>query len=236
MFKSRVPKQPVVLGVLDVTSDSFSDGGRWASTEDAVRQARTLLADGADVIDVGGESTRPGAPVVPLQQELDRVLPFIERIVREMADPVSIDTQKFEVASAAVKAGATLVNDISGGADPRMPSLGTHGHVDFLLMHMQGKPTTMQAALTYPRGVVTEVREFLEARVNAFVEAGVPRDHLWIDPGIGFGKTLDHNLTLLNQLSAFHGIAARVAIGTSRKSFLAAIENNTASPFDDRMP
>jgi dihydropteroate synthase len=228
---------PVILGVLNVTPDSFSDGGRWATADEAVRRGAALLAEGADIVDVGGESTRPGAPAVGEAEELDRVVPVVERLVRELDAPISIDTRKVAVARAAVAAGAILVNDVSGGVDPGMARLGAENpHVRFLLMHMQGTPETMQKAPSYPDGVVTEVRRFLAERVAAFEEAGVERARLWVDPGIGFGKTLAHNLTLLRNLDAFSGLAARVAVGTSRKSFLAAIENDPQLPFDDRLP
>lgn len=228
--------EPITLGVLNVTPDSFSDGGLFPTVEDAVRRAAELVADGADLVDVGGESTRPGASPVDEAEEIDRVVPVIERIVGEIGVPVSVDTRKFAVAKAAVAAGATIVNDVSAGADPRMASLGRETHVGFLLMHMRGTPETMQKAPEYPRGVVSEVREFLESRVAAFVEAGVPRERLWIDPGIGFGKTVEHNLALLNGLAAFQAVAGRVAIGTSRKSFLGALEKDAKLPFDDRLP
>jgi dihydropteroate synthase len=211
----------LIMGVLNVTPDSFSDGGQFTSPAQALAHARALAADGADIIDVGGESTRPGAAAVPLDVELGRVLPVVEGIAG-LGPRVSIDTRKPEVAEAALRAGATIVNDVSGGADPRMAGVVKRHYATIILMHMRGTPETMQQSPEYPRGVVNEVRDFLAGRVRAFVEAGVPLEALWLDPGIGFGKTVEHNLELLHSLDALAGIAGPIVIGTSRKSFLGA--------------
>lgn len=226
----------LVLGVLNVTPDSFSDGGRYDTVAAALEGARRLVAEGADILDIGGESTRPGAEPVSEDEELRRVLPVVEACVRELGVPVSVDTRKFAVAEAAVRAGATIVNDVSGGTDERLPSLFALGARAFVLMHMQGDPRTMQREPQYPGGVVEELQEFFLRRVEAFVAAGVPYEALWIDPGIGFGKTFAHNRALLARLDAFRGIGARLCIGTSRKSFLALCEDDAKLPFASREP
>ncbi len=225
---------PLVMGVLNVTPDSFSDGGKFLGRDAALLQADKLATEGADLIDVGGESTRPGAPEVSSQEEMDRVLPVIEAIAAEFNVQISIDTSKVEVAEAAVRAGATVVNDVTAGQDAGMARIGAEHDVRFILMHMRGNPRTMQQAPEYPRGVAAEVRFFLADRVRAFSEAGIGPDRIWIDPGIGFGKTVDHNLELLRDLDAFHGVAERIVVGTSRKSFLASIVGEPKAAFEAR--
>lgn len=227
---------PLILGVLNVTPDSFSDGGRFLSRADALRQAIRLSEEGADILDVGGESTRPGAAAVGAQEELDRVLPVVESIAAELDVRISIDTSKVRVAEQAIRLGATVVNDVTGGSDAGMARLAVEYDVDFILMHMRGSPRTMQADPEYPKGVVTEVRHYLADRVRAFAEAGIDAERLWIDPGIGFGKTLEHNLELLKELKAFVGLAGRVVVGTSRKSFLAGLLGDAKLPFEAREP
>jgi dihydropteroate synthase len=201
------------MGVVNVTPDSFSDGGRFFDPEAAVEHGLALLAEGADIVDVGGESTRPGAKPVEQHEELRRVLPVVQELSRH--GRVSIDTMKAAVAEAAIEAGATLVNDVSASlwhvAAAAGPSVG------FVAMHMQGEPQTMQRAPQYD-DVVREVREFLVARASAALEAGV--EDVWIDPGIGFGKTFDHNLSLLKHLRALVDTGFPVVIATSRKKFL----------------
>lgn len=214
---------PLIMGILNVTPDSFSDGGRYLAPEQAVRRAARLVRSGADIIDVGGESTRPGALPVTSQEEMERVLPVIEGIAARFDVRISIDTQKYEVAEAAVAAGARVINDVSGGQDIRLAKLAATKDLTVALMHMQGTPQTMQAHPEYPNGVVNEVKSTLEARVRAFEELGVSREKIWIDPGIGFGKTVAHNLTLLAHLGAFAELGARTLIGTSRKSFLGKV-------------
>ncbi len=196
------------MGVLNVTPDSFSDGGRWLDPDAAVAQGLRMVADGADVIDVGGESTRPGAEPVPADEELRRVLPVVEVLASHAR--VSIDTRKPEVAEAAIEAGATLVNDVSASLAPVAAAAG----VGWVAMHMQGDPRTMQQAPAYD-DVVAEVRAFLVERASS---SGV--DEVWIDPGIGFGKTLEHNLTLLRHLGELVATGYPVVVGTSRKAFL----------------
>ena len=211
------------MGVLNVTPDSFSDGGRWLDPGAAVAHGLQLVAEGADVVDVGGESTRPGAEPVPVEEELRRVLPVIESLVPSVR--VSIDTRKAEVAEAAIAAGATLVNDVSASLAPIAAAAGPG--VGWVAMHMQGDPRTMQEAPTYG-DVVAEVRDFLVERASG---AGV--EEVWIDPGIGFGKSMEHNLSLLAHLDELVATGFPVVVGTSRKSFLGRLTRG--APVEDRV-
>jgi dihydropteroate synthase len=206
----------LVMGVINVTPDSFSDGGQFLDHEAAIARGHALIAEGADVVDIGGESTRPGAEGVPLDEELRRVIPVVEALAPHVR--VSIDTRKAKVAEAAIAAGATLLNDVSASLHEVAAAAGSH--VGFVAMHMLGDPRTMQANPTY-NDVVREVRDFLVSRANAAVGAGV--EEVWIDPGIGFGKTADHNLSLLEHLDVLVSTGFPVVIGTSRKRFLGAI-------------
>src|SRR5438874_9536860 len=199
------------MGVLNVTPDSFSDGGRWLDPEAALAHGLEMAAAGAAVVDVGGESTRPGAKPVAEAEELRRVVPVVEALAPHVR--VSIDTRKAAVAEGAIAAGATLVNDVSAS----LHAVAAAGGVGWVAMHMQGDPRTMQHAPSYD-DVVAEVRDFLVARADAAERAGV--DEVWIDPGIGFGKTVSHNLTLLKHLRVLADTGHRVLVGTSRKSFL----------------
>jgi len=220
-----------VMGILNTTPDSFSDGGLWTDPARAVERALEMVAQGADIIDVGGESTRPGAASVGTQQELDRVLPVVEAIVAESAVPVSVDTSKPEVMRAAVAAGAGLVNDVFAlrqeGALEVAASLG----VPVCLMHMRGQPRDMQADPRYT-DVVGEVEDFLLQRARACEAAGVSRDRIWIDPGFGFGKTLEHNVALFRALPRFCSHGYTVLVGVSRKSMLGAL---TGRAVEDRL-
>ncbi|MEY2403336.1 MAG: dihydropteroate synthase [Acidimicrobiaceae bacterium] len=206
----------LVMGVINVTPDSFSDGGRFLDHEAAVARGHELIAEGADVIDIGGESTRPGAEGVPVEEELRRVLPVVEALSPHVR--VSIDTRKVAVAEAAIGAGATLLNDVSASLHPVAAAAGPG--VGFVAMHMLGDPRTMQANPTYD-DVVGEVCAFLVERADAAVAAGV--EEVWIDPGIGFGKTSAHNLSLLKHLDVLVSTGFPVVIGTSRKRFLGAL-------------
>ena len=219
--------RPVVMGVLNVTPDSFSDAGRYLDPETAVEHGRRLVAEGAGIVDVGGESTRPGAEPVSAEEELRRVIPVVERLAagRDTGPAgvrVSIDTRKPEVAAAALSAGARIVNDVSAFSDPEMPGLVAGAGAGCCLMHMQGDPRTMQDDPRYD-DVVSEVRAFLEERLAFAVAEGVPEDSVWLDPGIGFGKTVDHNLELLRRLDEIVAIGRPLVIGTSRKSFIARV-------------
>jgi dihydropteroate synthase len=214
--------RPRVMGILNVTPDSFSDGGRFATRDAALRQARQMVAEGADLIDVGGESTRPGAAAVPVEAELDRVIPVIEAVTRALPVPVSIDTSKPEVMRAAVAAGATLVNDVAALRRPGALAAAAALDVPVCLMHMQGEPRTMQLAPDY-RDVVGEVRAFLAERLAACEAAGIPRERLLVDPGFGFGKTLAHNLALLRGLPQLRELGVPVLVGLSRKAMIGAL-------------
>ncbi|MDO9408492.1 dihydropteroate synthase [Patulibacter sp.] len=210
-----------VMGIVNVTPDSFSDGGEWFDTAAAVRHGVELAAAGATILDVGGESTRPGAPAVPEDEELRRVVPVVAGLAAAVPEAVlSVDTTKAAVALAALGAGATYVNDVSAlRADPGMLGVVVTGGARCCLMHMQGDPRTMQARARY-EDVVDDVRAFLEERIAVAVAAGVPLERIDVDPGIGFAKTQDHNLELLRRLDEIVAIGPRVVIGTSRKSFL----------------
>lgn len=208
---------PVVMGVLNVTPDSFSDGGRHHRLTHALQHARQMQADGAAIIDVGGESTRPGAKPVSEQEELDRVIPVIEQLCRELDVLVSADTMKPTVMRAAVTAGAELINDVNALRAPGALDAVRDTGAAVCLMHMQGEPRTMQANPQYA-DVMAEVQDFLASRIQACVQAGITADRIVIDPGIGFGKALEHNLTLLGQLAAFQTLACPLLVGVSRKS------------------
>jgi len=226
---------PWIMGILNVTPDSFSDGGKYLSPEKAIRHGIDLAKDGADIIDVGGESTRPGASPVALQEEMDRVLPVLEKLLKETSVRVSVDTTKYELAREAVRLGAVIINDISGGQDARLLSLlKDNPHVQLILMHCQGDPKTMQLNPSYPLGAVSEVKESLAVKVRRFEEGGISLPRIWIDPGIGFGKTANHNLDLLRHLDVLVGVGGRVVIGTSRKSFLGMLMNDSQSPLETR--
>lgn len=210
-----------VMGVVNVTPDSFSDGGLYLDRAAAVAHALELAGDGAAILDVGGESTRPGAEPVPVDEELQRVVPVIEGIVAErVAAQISVDTSKMRVAAAALAAGATLVNDVTAfRGDPEMAALVAERGVDCCLMHMLGEPRTMQRSPCYD-DVVSEVKAFLEERMAYAIAAGVAEDRILLDPGIGFGKTAAHNLELLGRLDELVALGRPIVVGTSRKSFL----------------
>jgi dihydropteroate synthase len=212
-------KRTYVMGVLNVTPDSFSDGGEWIDPDRAVRRARTMVREGADIIDVGGESTRPGAPVVPAAEERDRVVPVIRRLAAE-GMLVSVDTSKAAVARAAFKAGAKILNDVTAlHGDPAMARAAARAGVAVILMHMKGNPRTMQRNPEYG-DVVEEVLGFFRESLRNALRAGIERDKMILDPGIGFGKSPEHNLEILRRLDEFRSLGRPLAIGTSRKSFI----------------
>jgi dihydropteroate synthase len=226
LFDRRTwPDRPLIMGIVNVTPDSFSDGGSHQRWDRAVSHALGLVADGADLLDIGGESTRPGAAPVPVQEELDRVLPVIRVVRGETGVPLSIDTRKPEVAAAALEAGATLVNDVSALAGPGMAELVAARRAGVCLMHMRGEPGTMQDDPRY-ENVVEEVRNFLAERIQAALDAGVAVDRIWIDPGIGFGKTIEHNLELLAGLDRLGSLGYPVLVGVSRKGFIGQISDD----------
>ena len=215
-------ERTLVMGILNVTPDSFSDGGRFLDRATAVAHATLMVDDGADILDVGGESTRPGSDPVPADEELSRVRPVIERLVEQHpAIPVSIDTRKADVAAEALDAGATIVNDVSG-SDPEMFDVVREREAAVVLMHMRGDPKTMQEAPHYD-DVVGEVHEYLRQRIEAAELAGIDPERIAVDPGIGFGKDLDQNLELMRGVGALLDLGRPVLVGPSRKRFIGAI-------------
>jgi len=213
---------PVVMGVLNVTPDSFSDGGRFCVLDAALRQARRMIEEGAAIIDVGGESTRPGAAAAPLEEELARVIPVIETLRRESAIFISVDTSKPEVMRAACEAGADIINDVRALTVPGALATAASTRAGVCLMHMQGEPRTMQLAPRY-EDVVGEVSTYLTARVAACREAGIDVARIAVDPGFGFGKRVADNLALLKHLARFQELGVVLAVGLSRKSMLATL-------------
>jgi dihydropteroate synthase len=217
--------RPRLMGILNVTPDSFSDGGRHAGAA-AVAHAHALLAEGADLVDLGGESTRPGAAELSAQDECGRVIPVIDALMAQgFAAPLSLDTRKAAVAAAGLAAGAAIVNDVSGlRFDPDLAGVAAHSAAPLILMHSIGTPQTMQGLAAGAYGdVVLDVYDALAAMVARAEAAGVPRSRIMVDPGIGFGKTLDHNIALIRRLSLFHGLGCGVVLGVSRKGMIGAI-------------
>jgi dihydropteroate synthase len=222
-----------VMGIVNVTPDSFSDGGRFLEADTAIRHGLRLAGEGAAILDVGGESTRPGADPVSAEEEMRRVLPVIEEL-SGAGHRVSVDTTKLEVARAALATGATIVNDVSAFRfSPELAALVAEAGAGCCLMHMLGEPRTMQVDPRYD-DVVDEVRAFLEQRLAFAVAEGVSEERVWLDPGIGFGKTVEHNLELLRRLDEIAAIGRPVVIGTSRKSFLGSLAGGRAG--DERLP
>ncbi|MFZ6644589.1 dihydropteroate synthase [Undibacterium sp. TJN25] len=223
--------RPLVMGVLNVTPDSFSDGGQYAALDSAITHAEQMIEDGVDIIDIGGESSRPGAPALPLEEELRRVMPIIYAL-RDCGKPLSIDTYKPEVMQEAILAGVDLVNDINGFRDPRAVQLAANSDVALCVMHMQNTPSDMQLKPEYGN-VNEEVMRFLQDRVEVLTAAGVERDRISIDPGFGFGKTLQHNVDMLKNIGDFQQqLQLPLLAGLSRKSMIGAI---TGKPVERRM-
>jgi len=219
------------MGVVNVTPDSFSDGGEFLDARAAIAHGKRLVEEGAEILDVGGESTRPGAEAVSAEEELRRVVPVVEGLAGGGAT-ISIDTSKLAVAEAALDAGAEIVNDVTAlGADPQIAALCAERGAGLALMHMRGEPRTMQRDPHYD-DVVDEVKALLAERVELAVSAGVPADRIWVDPGIGFGKTVEHNLELLARLGELRELGCPILIGTSRKSFLGEL---TGAPVEARL-
>lgn len=209
-----------IMGVLNVTPDSFSNGGKFFTFNDAVAQGRKLFEDGADILDIGGESTRPFSDAVSAQEEIERVVPVIEKLTRHVSIPISIDTTKAGVARQAIKAGASMINDLSSlRLDPEMADVAAEYSVPVVLMHMLGTPKTMQISPGYD-DLIEEIKAFLENAIDHAENNGIPRSKIIIDPGIGFGKTVDHNLLLIKHLREYISLGVPIMIGPSRKSFI----------------
>lgn len=224
-------ERTLVMGVLNVTPDSFSDGGRFSTLEAALAQAQRMREEGADIVDIGGESSRPGAEPVPAEVEATRVVPVVEALARDGRYVISVDTRKASVARAALERGAHIVNDITALGDPEMAAAVREYGAGLILMHMQGEPRTMQDDPRYA-DVVAEVRAFLAERRRLAEAAGISAESLAVDPGFGFGKTLEHNLALLARLSEIVTIGRPVVVGVSRKRMLGAL---TGRPVDERL-
>ncbi|NQU42106.1 dihydropteroate synthase [bacterium] len=225
--------EPLVAGILNVTPDSFSDAGRFADLPDALEQARLMEEEGADILDIGGESTRPGSEPVPVEEELRRVIPVIEGIRGRSDIALSVDTSKAEVARHALEAGADIVNDVTAlRLDPEMAETVARYRAGLILMHMRGTPRTMQKDVHY-EDVVREVREFLVGQAESALEAGIPRESICLDPGIGFAKTIEHNVALMTHAADLRESGYPVLVGLSRKSFVGKI---TRADVADRLP
>jgi dihydropteroate synthase len=232
-FKYTFPRPALVMGVINVTPDSFSDGGQFFDHAAAIARAEELIREGADIIDVGGESTRPNAQPVSEAEELRRVMPVIEALTKRLKVPVSIDTMKPSVARAALAAGASLINDVGANRESdAMWRLAAETGAGYVLMHMQGTPQTMQSHPVY-QNVTAEVRQFFVERLQRLKSAGVGSDQVLLDVGIGFGKTLEHNLLLLSGLESFTNLGRPLLLGVSRKSFLGKLSGGNGA---DRLP
>lgn len=229
-YSMTLGRRTRIMGILNVTPDSFSDGGRFFQMDKALSQAEKMIADGADILDIGGESTRPSSAPVETEEECRRVLPVIEHLAKHISIPISIDTNKAAVARRAIAAGASIINDISALLfDPEMGAVAAQNDVLVVLMHMKGTPADMQKSPTYD-DPVGEIRDFLSIAVKRAEVYGVSRSKIIIDPGIGFGKTAYHNLFLINQLNKFNEMGVPVLLGTSRKAFIRKILSPTEGP------
>jgi len=221
-----------IMGILNITTDSFSDGGLYHTIDRAVLKAKEMVAEGADIIDIGGESTRPFSDPVPLAEEIARVIPVLDRLVAEVNVPISVDTYKSEVAKLALERKAAIINDISGlKADPQMAEVVAQFGCPVVVMHIKGTPKNMQVNPVYD-DVVDEVKEYLQGSIDIALDAGVQKEKIIIDPGIGFGKTADHSLEILHRLAEFKALGQPILIGTSRKSFIGKV---LALPLEERM-
>jgi dihydropteroate synthase len=226
--------RPRIMGIVNVTPDSFSDGGQWLDPGAAIAHGKQLESDGADILDIGGESTRPGAEPIGVDEELRRVIPVIAVLAKTVRVPISIDTRNAEVMRRAADAGARIVNDVAAlGHDPNSLRVAAETGLPVVLMHAQGDPRTMQLDPRYD-DVVLDVYDWLEARIGACEAAGIPRERIVVDPGIGFGKTVEHNVALLGSLSMFHGLGCPILLGASRKSFIGRLSGG--APPERRMP
>jgi len=222
-FSLDFSKKTYIMGILNITPDSFSDGGLFFDKSVAIQRALQMVEDGADIIDIGGESTRPGSEIVPVEEELRRSAPVIAAIAKEITIPISIDTYKAEVAQRALDAGASIVNDISGlRFDPEMTKVVSEYKVPVVVMHIRGKPKDMQINPVY-EALIPEIMDYLRGSIRFALDAGIQDDMIVIDPGIGFGKTFEQNLTIIHNLQEFTSLEKPVLIGTSRKAFIGKI-------------
>ena len=221
-----------IVGILNVTPDSFSDGGKFLAVKNAIRHAKKMVADGADIIDIGGESTRPKSKPITAEEEMVRVRPVIERLVQEVSVPLSIDTRNAEVAEECLRLGVHMINDVTGLANREMRKIAAEYKVPVVIMHMLGTPETMQENPVYD-DVVKDIDTFFEERIAQACAAGVERANIILDPGIGFGKTTRHNLQILSRLQEFSHFGLPLMVGPSRKGF---IENITGLPIGERLP
>jgi dihydropteroate synthase len=232
-FSFDFTQKTYVMGILNVTPDSFSDGGKFLEKSKAIKRAIQMVEDGADIIDIGGESTRPGSEPITIEEELQRTIPVITAVSKEIRQPVSIDTYKSEVAKRALDAGASLVNDISGlKFDPKMRNVIAHYEVPVILMHIKGTPNNMQQNPIY-EALIPEILDYLRESVNIAESSGIPRDKILIDPGIGFGKTFEQNLEIIHNLKIFSFLEKPICIGPSRKAFIGKILETTST--DERL-
>lgn len=232
-FTFDFTQKTYIMGILNVTPDSFSDGGLFLDRENAVQQALRMQAEGADIIDIGGESTRPGAEKVSVKDEIKRVVPIIEVLANNVDVPISIDTYKSEVADAAVKAGASMINDISGlRSDPKMAKITAKHKVPVVIMHIKGTPQDMQKNPTY-KSLIPEITAYFHECIQVARDAGIPDDMIIIDPGIGFGKTVKHNLEIIKRLKDFEGFEKPILLGPSRKAFIGKLLGD--APTDERL-
>jgi len=228
-FTLDFSKKTYIMGILNITTDSFYDGGKYISVDKAVKHALKMVDEGADIIDIGGESTRPGAEPISVDEELKRVIPVIENLSKKLSIPISIDTYKAKVAEEAINAGATIINDISGlRFDPLMPEVASKYKVPVIVMHIKGTPKDMQKNPQYD-ALIPEITEYLRGSIVLAKQAGVEENMIIIDPGIGFGKLLEHNLQIIKNLKEFTQLGKPILIGVSRKSFIGKILND-ASP------
>lgn len=225
IFAGLTLDRPRLMGVVNVTPDSFSDGGLFLDPGVAVEHGLKLIGDGADILDIGGESTRPGSEPVPVEEEIRRVIPVIAGLA-DAGALISIDTRRAAVMRAAIDAGARIVNDVTAlTGDPESTGVCAETGVDVVLMHMQGEPQTMQANPEYD-DVITDIHDYFRARIEALAKAGIDVEKIAVDPGIGFGKTVDHNLSLISHIDVFHTLGTPVVLGVSRKSFIARIDRD----------
>jgi len=222
-FSLDLSDKTFIMGILNVTPDSFSDGGRFFDPASAIHRGIQMVEDGADIIDIGGESTRPGAKPISIEEELRRTIPVIEALAKKISIPISIDTCKAEVAKSALDAGAEIVNDISGlRYDPRMPKVVADSKAPVVIMHIKGAPKDMQKAPVY-EALIPEIMDYLREGIRIAMEAGIPEDRIIVDPGIGFGKRFEHNLEIIHNLCEFAFLEKPLLVGASRKAFIGKV-------------